>query len=445
MSTLEAEPFWLRGPFAPVADEVTAHDLPVLGELPRELTGTYLRNGPNPKDSPSRHWWFGDGMVHGVHLEGGKARWYRNRYVRTARFHGTNLGPADGEDASAARARRLRGGGTSNTHVIEHAGRILSMVEAALPMQLDRELSTVGVFDFDGAVDTPMTAHPKRCPLTGELHFFGYQPIRPYLTYYIADAAGRVITKREIELDGASLMHDFAITRHHALFFDSPARMTRDWGDGMPFTWSDTHRTRIGVVPRAGGAVRWFDFEPGYLSHTANAFERDDGTIVLTGARCARFEVSPPFLYHWEIDLASGRTREGAIDERVVDFPRTDDRRTGQPHRYTYVVELCDFVGGTPTSARLRRYDAATGTSVAQDLGPQNVPGECVFAPRSADPSEDAGFLLSIVYDGARDGSDLVVLDAKNFGAAPLARVRLPQRVPFGFHGSWVPAAHAPS
>ncbi|MDC3988811.1 carotenoid oxygenase family protein [Polyangium jinanense] len=431
-----AQPFWLRGPFAPVTAEVTTHDLPVVGEVPRELSGTYLRNGPNPKDGPSGHWWFGDGMVHGVHLEGGKARWYRNRYVRSARFHGTDLTPKEGEDARVARARRLRGGGTSNTHVIEHAGRILSMVEAALPMQLDQELSTVGPFDFGGAVDTPMTAHPKRCPRTGELHFIGYQPMPPFLTYYIADAAGRVITKREIEVDGPSFMHDFAITEQYAVFFDSPLRMTRDWGDGMPFAWSDTHTARIGVVPRAGGAVRWFEFEPGYLSHTANAFERD-GTIVLTGARSTRFEV-PPFLYRWEIHLDSGRTREGAIDERVVDFPRIDDRRTGEPHRYTYVVEMRDFVGGVPTGTVLRRYDAATGGSVAQELGPRQVPGECVFAPRSGDPSEDAGFLLSIVYDGERDGSDLVVLDAKNFGAAPVARVRLPQRVPFGFHGSWV-------
>ncbi|TKC97194.1 carotenoid oxygenase family protein [Polyangium fumosum] len=433
-----AQPFWLRGPFAPVVDEVTAHDLPVAGELPRDLAGTYVRNGPNPKDGASRHWWFGDGMVHGVHLDNGKARWYRNRYVRTARYGGTNLdAAANGEDTSAARARRLRGGGTSNTHIIEHAGRLLSMVEAALPMQLDRELSTVGIFDFDGALDTPMTAHPKRCPSTGELHFFSYQTVRPYLTYYIADAGGRVISKREIEVDSPSHMHDFALTEHDAVFFDSPARMTRDWGDGMPFAWSETHTARLGVVPRAGGAARWFDIEPGHLSHTANAFERD-GTIVLEGTRCARFEASPPCLHRWEIDLGSGQTRERAIDERIVDFPRIDDRRVGRPHRYTYVVELCDFVGGAPTSARLRRYDAATGASAAQDLGPRRIPGECVFVPRGDDPSEDAGYLLSIVYDGERDGSELVVLDAETFGAAPVARVQLPQRVPFGFHGTWV-------
>lgn len=436
-----SEPFWLKGYFAPVANEVTAHELPVEGELPPGLAGTYVRNGPNPKDGVSPHWWFGDGMVHGIHLAGGTARWYRNRYVRTARFTGAALGPtAPGEDASAARARRLRGGGTSNTHVTEHGGRILSMVEAALPMELDRELSTVGAFDFGGAVDTPMTAHPKRCPLTGELHFFGYQVVRPYLTYYIADAGGRVISKREIEVEGPSYMHDFAITERYAVFFDSPARMTRDWGAGMPFDWSDSCPARIGVVPRAGGKARWFDVEPGQLCHTANAFERA-GTLVLEGIRSARFEAAPPHLYRWEIDLESGHTRERQLDGRPVEFPRIDDRRNGQPHRYTYVIEMLGFVDGVPGGARLRRYDSETDTSLAQELGPGQIPGECVFVPKSAQSPEDGGWLLSLVCDGERDVSELVVLDAGNFGAAPVARVRLPQRVPFGIHGGWVTVA----
>jgi len=433
-------PFWLRGPFAPIKDEVTARDLPVVGEIPRALRGTYLRNGPNPKEGFSPHWWFGEGMVHGIRLEAGEARWYRNRYVRTDRYEGRTAAPAaEGEDPRAARLRKLRSGGSSNTHVIAHAGRILSLVEAMFPWMLDPELSTLGPFDFDGALDTPMTAHPKVCPKTGELHFFGYQPMPPYLTYYIADAAGQVISKREIEVEDASMMHDFALTERFAVFIDSPVRMVCDWGEGrMPFEWREGRKTRIGLAPRSGGETRWFEVEPCFLSHVANAFERA-GTFVLEGARCARFESSPPHHALREIDLASGRAEEREYDERFVDFPRIDERRTGQAHRFTYGVELCDLMSGAP-SAVLRRYDAETRESIAQDLGPGRVPGECVFVPKGADPAEDAGWLLSIAFDGA-GGSELVILDAEDFGAAPVARVRLPQRVPFGFHGSWVPEA----
>jgi len=48
--------------------------------------------------------------------------------------------------------------------------------------------------------------------------------------------------------------------------------------------------------------------------------------------------------------------------------------------------------------------------------------------------------VLSYVYDAARDTSDLVILDAARFDGRPQAVVELPQRVPAGFHGSWVPA-----
>ncbi len=83
MSVADSLPFHLQGNFAPVQDEVTAFDLPVEGAIPPELRGLYLRNGANPKSGTSPHWFAGDGMVHGVRLEDGKASLYRNRWVRT--------------------------------------------------------------------------------------------------------------------------------------------------------------------------------------------------------------------------------------------------------------------------------------------------------------------------------------------------------------------------
>lgn len=406
---MDGKPFWMTHNFAPVEREVTAFDLPVEGTLPPGLEGTYLRNGPNPRHSPSPHWLVGDGMVHGVALGEGKARWYRNRYVE----------------------------GRHNTHVIEHAGRWLALVEVRRPVELDRELGTIGTFDFGGAVDTAVTAHPKRCPRTGELHFFGYQLAPPYLTYYVADAAGQVLRRQEIDVAGASYLHDFALTEHHAVFFDTPARMTSDWGRGkLPFGWDDTHVTRIGVVPRTGGTTRWFEIASCVLSHTANAFE-ENGRITIDGIKMARLEMVPPSLHRWQIDLASSQVGEQVLDPRPVDFPRVDERRVGLRHRYTYVVEL-RLRNGVPAGSLLRRHDSATGESRACDLGLAQMPGECVLATGS-DDAEDAGWLLAFVYDADRHGSDLVVLDARDFGGPPIARVRLPQRVPFGFHGSWIP------
>ena len=149
--------------FVPVPEEITAHDLPVDGTLPPQLTGLYLRNGPNPRpgSGPVPHF-AGDGMLYGVSLESGLARWYRNRYVKTGRGAG------------------IRGGGSSTTHVFAHAGRVLSFVEVALPMELDRQLETVGPADF-GGVDTAFTAHGKIDPVTGE-HLAFYQFARALCT-----------------------------------------------------------------------------------------------------------------------------------------------------------------------------------------------------------------------------------------------------------------------
>lgn len=415
-------PFWLSGNFAPVAVEQKSTDLPIEGELPGELDGCYVRNGPNPRSGISPHWLVGDGMVHGVAISGGRARWYRNRYVGA---------PAEPRGPGP---RRL-GRGRNNTHVIEHAGRLLALVEADLPLELDAELATIGPFDFSGAITGPVTAHPKRCPSTGELHFFGYQFEAPRLVYYVADAHGRVTARRTIDVDGASYFHDFALTENHAIFFDTPARMIADWGSGvpMPFRWDDDRPTRIAVVARDGGAVRWFDAAPCVLGHVANGFERD-GRIAVDGIRYLKLDVPPPLLHRWEIDLATGRTVETPLDDHPVEFPRIDDRHVGRPHRYTHSVEL-RLVGGKPAGSLLRRHDTVSGTSTSRDLGAAQMPGECAVVGRG---DADDAWLLTFVYDAGRGVSDLVVLDAREL--AVVARVRLPARVPFGFHGSWVPS-----
>jgi carotenoid cleavage dioxygenase len=412
------------GYFVPVDDEITAHDLPVAGTLPPELNGVYVRNGPNPRPGSPYPFIAGDGMVHGVRLEGGRARWYRNRYVKTRRDAG------------------IRGGRSSNTHVFAHAGHLLSFVEVALPIELDGELETIGPVDF-GGVDTAFTAHGKIDPVTGELLAFGYQYKSPQLTFYRIDRAGQLVERRPIDVANACLMHDFAMTENHVVFFDTPTVMVQEWGrGGLPFQWQDGRAARLGVVPRAGGVERWFEVPACQLTHTANAFERD-GRIVVDGIRFNRFPpdiaADPPSLCRWEIDLANGVAAVSLIDDRPVEFPRVDERRNGRPYRYAYTVEFGELGPfDLPRSAMLRRYAVDTGSSVVSRFGLRYVPGEPVFVPRSAQSAEDDGWVLALRYDREQDLSDLVVLDANDFGGEPIAVVQLPRRVPNGLHGSWV-------
>ncbi len=436
---VEELPFHLRGNYAPVFEELTAHDLPVDGAVPPALNGRYLRNGPNPKDGSSSHWFVGDGMIHGVELGDGKARWYRNRWVRTRAFteNAEMIAAAGGFDLTA---------GVANTHVVAHAGRIMALVEVSFPTEITKDLDTIGYCDFDGRLTTPMTAHPKICPRTGEMHFFGYGFMPPFLTYHCADAAGRLVRSEVIDVRGPTMIHDFAVTERHVVFMDLPVcfDLARVEAGGVPYAWDDAYGARVGVMPRGGasGDVRWFEVAPCYVFHPLNAYEAEGGRVVVEVARYdslwrdSASSFGPARLHRWSIDPASGRVAEEALDDLAIEFPRVDERRVGLRHRYGYAT--CNRGGVGVEMTGLVKYDLTTGRSEVHDFGAGRVPGEGVFVPDAPDAGEDEGWVMTYVYDHGRDGSDFVILDAADFTGKPVATVRLPQRVPYGFHGSWI-------
>jgi carotenoid cleavage dioxygenase len=430
--------FFQRDNYAPVTDELTEFDLPVEGAIPAELDGWYLRNGPNPRQATA-HWFTGDGMIHGVRLEGGRAAWYRNRWVRTDSFkEDFPLYNADG-------TRNLRAG-TANTHLVNHAGKTLALVESSLPYEITNDLETVGAYDFGGKLVDSMTAHPKICPTTGEMHFFGYGNIfEPHVTYHRADANGELIINRPLDVKALTMMHDFALTAEHVVFMDLPIVFNLDVamkGDGdMPYRWDDNYGARLGVLRRDDplGEVQWFEIDPCYVFHVANAYDQGK-SIVLQAVRYPElWRHSGGFdtdgvLWSWTIDLQTGTVTERQLDDRAVEFPRIDDRLATLPARYAVSVG----------DGRLVRYDLTTGDAVEHAFGTVESPGgpgEAVFVPSTSGPAdESSGWYIGYVYDQARDGSDLVIIDASDFAAQPVARIKLPQRVPFGFHGNWISA-----
>jgi carotenoid cleavage dioxygenase len=433
-------PFHMRGNYAPVPDELTEYDLPVEGAIPPELDGWYLRNGSNPR-SPTGHWFIGDGMVHGVRIENGAAKWYRNRWIRTESFD--NSFPVYNPDGT----RNLRSS-VANTHVINHAGKTLALVESSLPYQITNDLETVGCYDFGGKLNDAMTAHPKICPTTGELHFFGYGNLfQPHVSYHRVDADGVLTVDRPIEVPALTMMHDFAMTSEHVIFMDLPIVFNLDIaingrGD-MPFRWDDNYGARFGVLRRDDpfGQVRWFDIDPCYVFHVANSYERrtvDGNSIVLQAVRYPElwrddggFGASA-VLWEWIINLDDGTVTERQLDDRAVEFPRIDDRLAGMAA--DYAVSVGD--------AALVRYDLNTGASTEHRFGAPDAPGgpgEAVFVPSPNGPADESnGWYMAYVYDPANNSSELVIIDAADFAGEPVARIRLPRRVPYGFHGNWI-------
>jgi len=434
----ESDPWFLAGNYAPVTDELTVFDLAVSGAIPPSLAGRYLRNGSNPKSGGAGHWFFGDGMVHGIRLDGGKAEWYRNRYVQTTKLR-TGLEATDPEamfDPTASAA---------NTHVLAHAGRIWALEEGHLPYELSAELDTLGCDNFDGKLTTAFTAHPKLCPETGELHFFGYSPVAPFLTYHVLDASGALVHSAEIKVAAGTMMHDFMITRDHAIFMDLPVVFDLS-NMQAPLKWDESYGARIGIVPRMGtdADVQWFEIDPCYVFHPLNAYVDGDTVVCDVGRhdymwRDSMNDFPPSYMHRWTFDLAKGTSGEQQLDGHAHAFPRVDDRVVGLKHRYGWGVTSR---GGGPAAlgdaGKVVKWDLETGAQGHYDFGPQGFPGEFVFVPDDDAAGEDEGWAIGLVYDAAEDSSDLVILDASAPGTDPVARIHLPQRVPFGFHGGWV-------
>ena len=434
-----AQPFWARGNYRPVADEIEAFDLEVIGTLPPELNGHFLRNGSNPRDGSSDHWFVGDGMLHGIHLEGGKALSYRNRWVQTAALQGNG-----GMTANRA-----------NTSLLQHHGRAMALYEVSTPYEFNVEdLSTVGQYDFGGSLTGPVTAHPKVDPVTGELFIIGYSPMGDYLTYSVLSPSGELMKSQAIDIPNPVMMHDFQLTENYAIFMDLPIVFDLSQLEaGFPFSWQPELGARLGVMPRYGSAseVEWFEIDPCFVFHTFNAFETETGQVILEGCRLESLNIqeftsaeNAPTPWAWTIDLSSKQTQEGPILDLGMDFPKIDPRRQGRRNRVNYGLHLVGSTDDYPAHATgLVKHDRDSGKTEIWHQGEAIQPDEALFVSAPNADGEDEGWLLSVVYNRATDKSEVIVIDAMSVEAGPIARVLLPRRVPFGFHGMWVPQASA--
>jgi carotenoid cleavage dioxygenase-like enzyme len=462
-----ARPFpndpYLQGNFAPLGFECDANDLVVHGEIPRCLEGTLYRNGANPQYAPRGryHWFDGDGMIHGFFFENGRVS-YKNRWVRTERWKrereaGESLfgGIAD----MGASDERVAGvsGNTANTNIVWHAGKLLALWEAGLPTELDPvALETRGPWDFDGRLTRRnhetgiMTAHPKFDPRTGEMLMFGYSAIEPYLVYNVVDRDGKLVRSEEIDIPWPSMMHDFITSAEHVIFpvfpvvFDLQAAAS----GGSALAWQPERGTMLGVMPRDGGAkdVRWLRTDPCFVFHPMNA--HTEGSRVI--CEVAQFPVvplfgqpdeGPPNLHRWTIDLARGDVKMEKLDDVPAEFPRLDERYTGLPYSHGYAGGTLRPREGALSFDTILHYNVTTGSRSAHELPEGSYTGEPVFVPSRSDAPEGEGVLLATIYREAEHSSDLLVLDAENVEKEPLATIKLPTRVPFGFHGNWRPAS----
>lgn len=341
-----------------------------------------------------------------------------------------------------------------NTNVVGIGGRVFAVVEAGSnPVELSDTLETQRYNPFDGTLRGSFTGHPHRDPITGDHHAIAYDGrVWDAVRHVVVSPTGRVVRDVPVAVRHGPSIHDCAITARFAVILDLPVTFSMRallGGYRFPFRWNPSHQARVGLLPRSGDPadIIWCPVDPCYVFHVANAFDTDDGLVTLdVVAYPTMFQAGTTDLdalgrlERWTIDPAHRTVTRAALDTTPQEFPRIDERRFGHPYRYLYTVSAPPDADPQLASAtRLYKHDLETRTREVHDFGRGHIPGEFVFVP--AGPGEDEGWLIGLVIDTANEATHFTVLDARAFEAPPVATVRLPHRIPPGFHGNWFPTA----
>jgi len=453
---------YLTGNFAPIQSEDDFSELKTRGEFPKEIRGSYYRNGPNPQFEPRdshHHWFAGDGMIHAFHVSSGKVN-YLNRYVQTNKYllehaAGRSLFGTFGNPMTSDPAVAGQDSGLANTNIVWHAGKLLALEEGHNPFELDPlTLTSRGYVDYAGRA-MRFTAHPKMDPETGEMVFFGYSAGEGFFTdgiaYGVVDKAGKVTRLDMFKAPYSSMIHDFFVTRSYVAFPVLPlsGSLARAMSGGPAFAWEPEKGSYVGVMRRDGdaNAIRWFETDPCYVFHPMNMWEEGEKIFadVMQYANAPLFpnaDGSPgkpagARLVRWTIDLggATNTIRQRPLDDITGEFPRLDERYAGLAYRHGY------FAASSTNSEKVQfdsiaHVDHKTGKR-AMHVFADGLPGEPVFVPRKEGAAEGDGWLVTTVYRPSEDRSDFVVFDATNVADGPIGWAELPRRIPFGFHGNW--------
>lgn len=461
--------------------ESDIHDCEVEGSIPADLQGAFYRVGPDAQYPlhPNNIPFDGEGHVSTFRFKNGRVQ-YRSRYVKNERYlaqaeAGRGLFPLYRNPFEDDPSVKGLSRSTANTGVVFHNNLLLAMKEDGPPSALDPiTLETlIPNYTFDGQLQSEtFTAHPKIDSETGNLVAFGYEAKglgSDDVSIVEFTPQGSLVWSAWIKVPYVGLLHDFAVTQRHIVFYVIPLaydepQMKRG---GIHWSWDSEAPTYLGVMRRGGDGkdLRWFRGPERSATHVMGAFS--DGDKVYLDMEMS---LGNPFPFMpnrngaaWDpmrgacqmtrlsVDLAN-RSTESYDTEMLYPgylggLPRQDDRFHTVPYRVGFlpctVADPDDL--GKRSGDRYARFDHDTRKVSTHDPGPDTLLSECCFVPRHANAREGEGYLLGVaarMNEGGR--ADLIILDAEHLTDGPIATVKLPVRSYMQVHGWWVPEAQLP-
>jgi all-trans-8'-apo-beta-carotenal 15,15'-oxygenase len=473
------QPAWTKA-IAQTGVEFAPTPLPVIqGQLPSGLRGSLYRNGPGRLQRGQQrvgHWFDGDGAILAVHLTGDRATGVY-RFVQT---EGYQADEAAGKFTSGSYGMvppkthwlaNLRSMLQPVRKVLKHPAsvsalalddRLLALWDQGHPYALNAYTLETWGLDRLGQLEEhqPYAAHYKRDGRTGEIFSFGVTyDFNPMLNLYRSDATGQIRQKAQIPLHCLPLIHDFVLAGPYLIFFIPPVRLNpipvithqKSFGDSL--AWKSNLATQILIVDRQTfEVVSRGETDPWFSWHVGNGYVDADGNIVADLVRYEDFSTNEYLkevgllktktpalgtLWQFRIDPRSGRVvNSQEMLHLGGEFPVVAPREVGYPSRYTY---LSVFRPGDDIARELwgtiARVDYRTGESIVVELGANRYPTEPIYAPDADD--RDRGWILTIVYDGDRETSEVWIYDADRLDREPVCQLALPETIPIGYHGTW--------
>jgi len=468
----------------------------VEGAIPLELEGTLFRNGPGLFEIGGKKInqpFDGDGMICQLSFKDGRLH-FRNKYVQTkgyveeqkagkALFKGAfSTGNPSGMLFQNPFDFDLKN--VANTHVVHWGDKLFALWEGGLPHELDpKTLETVGESTWDGQIDgKEFAAHFRTVDGQSGKRFVNFGAavagLDADITFYEFDEAGKCLKKNKALLKGGAFgfYHDFLVTENYYVLFENPIQMDfkqlmteylmAKCGIAQCLKYDDTKPTKIHVIERSPPAgrraqLKTFPTVPFFTFHHANGYETSDGKIVCDSVpwRCIDFNFNIDTLkpenykggqrseaFRIELDMRRGTARRSQLMQRACEFPVINPAVAGKKHKHFYCLAAKaddpEMWGPAQVVMKVSTEDSKTNLTptVVTDgwyAGRRVFPQEPVFVPRKNGTAEDDGWVVLAVYDAETLLTDVVVLDAQNLAAGPVAKIHLPHHIPPGLHGSW--------
>jgi len=462
--------------------EADIADVEVEGRIPEALSGAFYRVGPDPQYplAPRNIPFDGEGHVSLFRIRNGRVD-YKSRFVRNERYNAQAkaervLFPMYRNPMMDDPSVKGLSRSTANTHIINHKNMLLALKEDSPPAALDLlTLETlVPNYTFDGQLQSAaFTAHPKLDSETGDMIAFGYEAKgfgTNDVNVFQITPQGKMIWSAWIKVPYVGMIHDFAVTQKHIVFYVVPLAFDAEQmkNGGIHWSWYSGQPTYLGVMRRGGDGkdLRWFNGPERCSTHVMGCWS--EGEKVYLDVEMSAYN---PFPFmpmrdgsRWDPVKGTSRITRLSADlskKSVKDYkmevlypnhlgalPRQDDRYNTMPYRYGFLP--CPDPDPKDPSRRPNacwaRFDHQTRKATVFNAGEGTTLAEVVFAPKSKTAPEGVGYLVGVATRNNEGGrSDLIILDAERPEAGPIATAKLPIRAVGQIHGWWVPEDQLPT